>query len=125
MANKVRVVINKSNVAKLDTNAQKAFEMAVDATLTDIVSAQVIPFDVGIMQNDQTFADTSKSSIGESSIITSSTQSTRLYFHPEYNFQTVNNPNAKAGWFDEWITGPKNDYAKKAFARFMKKFLGG
>lgn len=120
-----KVNIDTGAVAKLNAFATKALKMAADATLTDIISAQVIPFDVGTMQNDQTFTDTVNARHGKVSIVTSAAQAGRLYFHPEYDFQTVNNPNARGGWFDDWISGAKQDFAKDAFAKFLSDMMGG
>ena len=114
--------LNIGNINKLNQNAIRALEKAADATLTDILQAQVIPFDDGTMQNDQTFVDYTNSSIGDVSIVTSAPQATRLYFHPEYDFQTVNNPNAKGEWFEGWTDGK---FAKKAFTQFYKQLNGG
>ena len=117
------------NIAALKNNGLTALHKAADATLTDIVQALVIPFDVGTMQNDQTFVDTSDlATTGKVYIVTSAVQATRLYFHPEYNFQTVNNPNAKGGWFEDWIDGSKKDFIKHSFSVFYSRLnnkIGG
>lgn len=117
-----RIVLNQGNIGKLTENGRKALLQTADATLTDILQAQVIPFDQGTMQNDQTFVDSSDLDKGSVYIVTSAPQATRLYFHPEYNFQTVNNPNAGAGWFEDWIKG---DFTKKLFAQFYRQLNGG
>jgi hypothetical protein len=33
----------------------------------------------------------------------------RLYFHPEYNFSTKENPHAKGMWMEDWIKGGKDE----------------
>lgn len=119
MAN--RVVINHRNVEKITENGMRALLKTADATLTDIIQAQIIPFDQGTMQNDQTFVDSSDIEKGSVAIVTSAPQATRLYFHPEYNFQTVNNPNAQGEWFEDWIKG---DFCKKLFSRFYREENG-
>lgn len=48
----------------------------------------------------------------------------RLYYHPEYDFQTEANPNAKGKWFEDWVTGRKKDFAGKIFAKLYKKEAG-
>ena len=49
----------------------------------------------------------------------------RLYYHPEYNFQTKENPNAKGMWYEDWMPGgQKADFAPKAFKQFYKKAGG-
>ena len=123
MAGKVK--LNIGNINRLTENGMKALHQTADATLTDILQAQVIPFDQGTMQNDQTFVDSSEIHTGSVYIVTSAPQATRLYFHPEYNFQTVNNPNAQAGWFDDWIKGSKSKFAKDTFAQLYRKLNGG
>jgi len=116
------VKLNIPNIDKLKAHANLALHQAADATLTDIIQAQVIPFDVGTMQNDQTFVDATEINSGKVSIVTSSPQATRLYFHPEYNFQTVNNPSAKGGWFEDWIKG---EFIKRAFGHMYSKLNKG
>lgn len=120
-----KITLNKRNIKMLEGNAAKALAMATDATLTDVRTSQRIPFDQGTMQNDQTSKDTSEVAKGKAYIYTSAPQATRLYFHPEYNFQTVNNPNAGAGWFDPWVKGDKKTFAKNAFAKFYRQLNGG
>lgn len=119
---KVKVTINHSNMSRINENAKKALLMTADATLTDILQAQVIPFDTGTMQNDQTFVDDADLHKGFVYIVTSAPQANRLYFHPEINFQTVNNPNAQAGWFEDWVKG---NFCKKLFSRFYRELNGG
>lgn len=120
-----KVKLNMSNINKITENGLKALLQTADATLTDILQAQVIPFDQGTMQNDQTFVDDSDVKNGSVYIVTSAPQATRLYYHPEYNFQTVNNPNAQAGWFDDWIEGGKSKWVKETFAQLYRKLNGG
>ena len=123
MAN--RIVLNHRNIDHITRNGMQALLQTADATLTDILQAQVIPFDQGTMQNDQTFVDNSDVQNGSVHIVTSAPQATRLYFHPEYNFQKVNNPNAQAGWFDDWIKGDKSEFVKDTFAQLYRNLNGG
>lgn len=120
-----KVVLNIKNINHITENAVKALLQTADATLTYIIQAQVIPFDQGTMQNDQTFVDDSDAKNGSVYIVTSAPQATRLYYHPEYNFQTVNNPNAQAGWFEDWIEGGKSKFVKDTFAQLYRKLNGG
>lgn len=120
-----KIVLNMRNLTAVAENGMKALLQTADATLTDILQAQVIPFDQGTMQNDQTFVDDSDVKDGSVYIVTSAPQATRLYFHPEYNFQTVNNPNAQAGWFEDWIQGSKSKFVKDTFAQLYRKLNGG
>jgi hypothetical protein len=122
---KVKVNLNNRNINKLDTLARTALEQAGQALLTDIIDAQVIPFDTGHLQNDTTQVDNSKSSKGRIDIVSRAPYAETVYFHPEWNFQTINNPNARGLWFDDWIKGSRNKFVLKAFTELYRKLLGG
>ncbi len=127
MANKVvssKVRLNIQKLGQLSLASIKALEQTGEALHTEVVKAQVIPFDSGTMQNDSTSVDTGKSSKGIVSLITDTPYSRRMYFHPEYNFQTTNNPNAQGNWLESWISGSNKNFCKNAFAKFYKKEAG-
>lgn len=116
-----KVSINHALVKQIKEDAIIALKMTGDYILDDVVEKQVIPFDKGTLQNEGTFVDKSNSKQGTVSIVSSTPYARRLYFHPEYNFQTVNNPNAKGLWFDDWLEDGK--YAKEvqdAYAHFFQ-----
>ncbi|MDY3828039.1 MAG: hypothetical protein SOZ71_04560 [Clostridium sp.] len=119
-----RIKLNMPVIIKMNSAKKIALEKTAVALKTEVLKAQVMPFDTGTMQNDDTDVDNSKSNKGISKLITSSPQARRLYYHPEYNFQTTNNPNAKGNWYDDWISGDKKDFCSKAFAKFYKKEAG-
>lgn len=120
-----RVVINRNAINALKKNAIAALEMTGDYVLDSVVEAQVMPFDKGTLQNESTFVDKKKSSQGNVRIVSSTPYARRLYFHPEYNFQTVNNPNAKGKWLEDWTeTGKYVKEVKQAYAIFLEQ-LGG
>lgn len=116
---------------KLDARAIKGLEdalktslgMTIDALKTEVVNAQVMPYDDGDMQNNETFIIQSIDGT-EARLVTGSPQARRLYYHPEYNFQTVNNPNAGGEWLQPWIDGDKSDFARDTFAKMFKKEAG-
>ena len=95
--------------------------------LAEIRSAQVMPFDNGTMQNADTYA-TETYRDGEAvcvDIITDSPQARRLYYHPEYDFQTVNNPNAGGMWYEPWLSGGiEEDFAEETFMRLFAEEAG-
>lgn len=122
---RVKAVVNKAGLRTIEKNARIALEQAAEATKTDVIAVQVIPFAEGDMQNHQTFIDRKSSGKGVVRIVTDAPQARRLYYHPEYNFQTKNNPNAKGKWLDDHINGNKKDFAKKAFASRLRKLNGG
>lgn len=122
MSISAKVTMFKLKLRGLDQAAVTALEKTTEAVHTDIVQAQVIPFDTGHLQNDGTFIDISGASAGHTEIISSTPYARRLYFHPEYNFQRTENPNAKAHWFDDWADGgSKSQFTQDAFAKFFKR----
>lgn len=119
-----KVKLNTKKITQLSKASITALEQTVDALKTEVVQAQVMPFDTGTMQNDSTFADYTESSKGRVKLVTSTPYARRLYFHPEYNFQTVENANARGNWLEQWITGKDKKFCEKAFSQFYKKGAG-
>lgn len=107
-------------------NAQKkAAAMTAEQMRTEVITEQSIPFDTGFLQNTQTYVELSKSSLGLIKIIHDTPYALRLYYHPEYNFQTTFNMNAGGLWWDDWLTGSKKKRPRELFKQFYKKESGG
>lgn len=122
---KSTVKMNMPRIRQLTQAAVIALEMTAEALHTEVVQAQVMPFDTGNLQGESFFADYSDSSKGKVQLVTSTPYARRLYFHPEYNFQTDENPNAKGHWYEDWEPGgSKADFAPNAYKKFYKK-VGG
>lgn len=121
---KSSVKLNMARINELTQAAVAALEKTGEALHTEVVQAQVMPFDTGHLQGDATFVDYSESSQGKVSLVASTPYARRLYYHPEYNFQTEN-PNAKGHWFEDWLPGgSKADFVPKAFKENYKKAGG-
>lgn len=97
-----------------------ATKMTAEQMRTEIIEEQVIPFDEGTLQNVQTFIDTKEAKNGNVKIVHDTPYARRLYHHPEYDFQTTNNPNAKGKWWEHWLNGSKKDRAKDLYKRFYR-----
>lgn len=119
-----KIKLNVPKINQLSKASITSLEKTVNALHTEVVNAQVMPFDTGNMQNDNTYEDYSNSSKGKVSLVTSTPYARRVYFHPEYNFQTKENPNAQGNWLEPWISGENKDFCKKAFTQFYKKEAG-
>ena len=119
-----KVKINVPKIKQLDRATITALEKTVSVLHTEVVKAQVMPFDTGNMQNVNTFEDYSNSRRGKVSLNTSTPYARRMYFHPEYNFQTKENANARGNWYEPWISGKEKDFCSKAFSQFYKKEAG-
>ena len=117
--------LNFPRIKQLTQAQSQALEQTAEALHTEVVQAQVFPFDTGNLQNESTFVDCSESSRGQVTLASTAPYARRVYFHPEYHFQTKENPNAKGMWYEDWLPGGKNaGDAAKAFEQFYKKAGG-
>ena len=121
---KSTVTINTRRIKELTAAQIKALEMTAESLHTEVVQAKVMPRDTGHMQNESTFVDYSDSKKGTVSLVTQTPYARRLYFHPEYNFQTTENPDAQGRWLEAWISGNKKDFCKDTFKALYKQ-IGG
>ena len=126
-------MINVNSIIKMDwgriqalTEAQvTALEQTAEYLHTEVVQAQVMPFDKGTLQNDSTFADYSERKSGKVSIVSTQPYARRLYYHPEYNFQTKENPHARGEWYEDWLPGgSKDEDCQKAYKQIYKRITG-
>ena len=118
------ITINQQRIKQLTRAQIQALEMTAEALHTEVVQAQVLPFDKGTLQNESTFVDYSNSSKGIVTLVSSTPYARRLYYHPEYDFKTHENENAKGKWYEDWIDGKEKDFCKKTFKKVYKR-LGG
>lgn len=122
---KSTVKMNMPRIKQLTQASVKALEMTAEALHTEVVQAQVMPFDGGHLQEDSSFVDYSDSGNGKVTLVSNTPYARRLYYHPEYDFQTDENPYAGGEWFKPWLSGGTNeDFAKNAFKKIYKK-VGG
>ena len=122
---KSTVKLNMPRIRQLTGAAVRALELTAEVLHTEVVQAQVMPFDTGNLQNESTFVDYSQSAGGRVPLVSSTPYPRRVYYHPEYDFQTDENPFAGGEWYKPWMEGGVNeDFAPNAFKRFYKK-LGG
>lgn len=102
-----------------------ALEKTAEALHTEVIQAQVMPFETGNLQNDNTFVDYSSSQYGRVQIVSATPYARRLYYHPEYRFQKTENPFAGGEWFKRWLPGGScQDFAQNAFKKFYRKESG-
>lgn len=122
---KSTVKLNMPRIKQLTQAAVTALEQTGEALHTEVVQAQVFPFDTGNLQNESTFVDYSRSKDGKVTLVSNTPYARRLYYHPEYNFQTKENPNAKGMWYEDWMPGGKKaGFVPKAFKQLYKR-VGG
>lgn len=122
---KSTVKLNMPRIKQLTQAAVMALEQTGEAMHTEVVQAQVIPFDTGNIQNESFFVDYTECKDGKVNFAHAAPYARRLYYHPEYDFQTDENPNAKGEWYEDWLPGgSKADFAPKAFKQLYKR-IGG
>lgn len=120
-----KIKINQNAIKKLSQAAVVSLEQTTEALHTEVVQAQVVPRDTGLLQGEAFFPDYSQSKSGRTSLVNSTPYARRLYFHPEYNFKKTENPNAKGKWFEDWLPGGKNaDFAQKTFKELYRRNSG-
>ena len=120
-----KIKMNMPRIRELSQAAVTALEQTAEALHTEVVQAQVFPFYTGNLQNESTFVDYSEVKQGKVTLVSNTPYARRLYYHPEYNFQTKENPNAKGRWYEDWVPGgSKDDFAKKAFKELYKRAGG-
>ena len=120
-----KVRIDQRKIAELTRAAVTSLEQTAEALHTEVIQAQVVPRDTGNLQNEAFFVDTSESDSGTVTLAHSTPYARRLYFHPEYNFQTEENPNAKGKWFEDWLPGgSKENFCDKAFKELYRRNAG-
>ncbi len=119
-----KIKLNMPKINQLRKATITALEKTADSLHTEVIQEQVMPFDTGNLQNDNTFVDYSNSKQGRVSLVSSTPYARRVYFHPEYNFQTKENAHAKGNWYEDWISGKNKEFCKEAFTKFYKKEAG-
>lgn len=120
-----KIKINQRAIKELSRAAVVALEETAEELHTEVVQAQVVPRDTGALQGESFFVDSSESANGRVSLVHSTPYARRLYFHPEYHFNKVENPNAKGKWFKDWLPGGKEaESAQKTFKELYRRNAG-
>lgn len=121
----VKTTVDTAKLAAIDAAAQRALVKTAEIIHGQIVQAQVMPFRTGHLQNESTFVDQSGAAEGHVDIVSATPYARRLYYHPEYNFDTTNNPNAGGQWFAPWAPGGEySNMATQTFAALLKREAG-
>lgn len=120
-----QVKIDHRKIAQLTSAAVVSLEQTAEALHTEVIQAQVVPRDTGNLQNEAFFVDYTQCKDGIATLGHTTPYARRLYFHPEYNFQTDENPNAKGKWFEDWQAGGKyENFCEKTFAKLYRRNAG-
>lgn len=120
----VDIELDMEALAGISADARAAALETAEAVKTDIIASQTMPFDTGTMQGSLHTEQFEDGDTAHTVLQTDGPQARRLYFHPEYNFQKVNNPNAGAGWYEPYTEGgSKAAFVPETFAAEMKEHM--
>ena len=123
MKTDVKIKLYGDKIKRLEEAGRKAFEMTVEAVLSDIKTSAVVPKDTGALENTGFTRVDIENMVGH--VVFDTPYARRLYWHPEYNFRTDKNANAGGMWMAPYIDGEKKGFAKNTFMKFFKQLSGG
>lgn len=127
---KIDINLDHNAIRAIENAARQAAVVAMEELKKDLINSETMPFDTGDMQNNQTFVavegeDTvNGEDIYSVSLVTGSPQASRLYYHPEYQFQQDHNDNAGGLWLEPYINGDKKDFVQTEFTKIFKEKSG-
>ena len=120
-----KIKLNHTKIKQLNQAAITALEQTAEALHTEVVQAQVVPRDMGNLQNESTFVDDAQAGSGKVSLVSTTPYARRLYYHPEYDFKTDENPFARGEWYEDWLPGGKYEkFTPQAFKEFYRRAGG-
>lgn len=123
MGTKVKVTLYPDKIRKLQEIAQKAFELTVEAVLSDIRMSQTVPKNTGELERSGFTEIDVKKMVAK--IIFDEPYARRLYWHPEYDFRQDKNQYAGGLWMQTYIDGEKRHFVKETYGKFLKQLGGG
>lgn len=118
-----KVALNQSWLTETKKIMRQAVELTAEAVLTDIRTSGVVPKDTGELERSG-FVDLSEIRNAVARIVFDTPYARRLYWHPEYNFRTDKNPNARGKWMEPYHTpGQKKEWVIEVFGKFVQMLM--
>lgn len=105
------VILDKSAIKGIEQKAYSCLGKTAKVLQDEIRQEMVVPRDTGNLQNEAFHVDTSTEQKGYVRLSFNAPYARRLYYHPEYNFRTDQNPNAQGLWLRHWQK--KGKHAKR------------
>lgn len=120
-----KVKLNFPKIKQLTKAQVTALEQTAEALHEEVQQARVIPRDTGNLQGEAFFVDYSESSAGKVTLVHNTPYARRLYFHPEFKFSKIENPNAQGKWFKYWEEGGRyQSFAIDAYKKIYRRLTG-
>ena len=121
---RVRVTMNQPRLNRLSDAQIQALIMTADAVKTDVMTGAVVPKQTGELERSA-HIDDSKARTGRVKLIYDTPYARRLYWHPEFNFRTDKNANARGKWLEPWVDGNRKDFARMTFRELYRRLTEG
>lgn len=120
----IQVVVKRAelNVAKVEAKRRKAREAAQAQLDQDVLkdSNYYIPARYWILRD----SSIRSSKIGQGVLIWDTPYARKLYYNPQYNFSTDQNPHAQGLWFEAAKANKRDDWLDNAAANYARFFNG-
>lgn len=124
MSSDAKVVLDHAAIKGIEQKALQCLGLTAKVLQDDIRQAQVIPRDTGNLQGEAFSVDTTREQNGVVAMRFMTPYARRLYFHPEYNFQTDENPFAQGLWLQHWLKGGQYaDRPQEIFGELLQRSL--
>lgn len=119
----VKVQLYPDKIKKLQEISQKAFELTVEAVLSDIRMSQTVPKNTGELERSGFTEIDIQRMVAR--IIFDTPYARKLYWHPEYNFRQDKNQYAGGLWMQPYIDGDKKNFVKETYGEFLRQLGRG
>lgn len=120
----VDIQLNAAVLGACSQAVRQAARIAAETVKTDLIAAQTVPFDTGRLQGSLQVDQFQNGDEVHTLLASDTPYARRLYYHPEFDFQTVNNRNAGALWYAPYVPGgTKEAFVQEAFQDCLKKVL--
>ena len=113
---KVNVKMNDKMILLMTKAQKQAAIMTMEAMKRDIEKAEIVPRDVGTLEESVT-ANTGLINKGTVRLEYNTPYARRLYYHPEYDF-------SHDEWLEPYIDGVKKSYARDTYKKIFKTMTG-
>lgn len=117
----MKITYNTKNINMINGVARLALLDTAEAVKTDLIQSQTMPFDIGTMQNDNTYVDDKRIIKGIARLVTDTPYARKVYFDPDINIKQAKNPNAKQYWYEDYISGGKKNLPIKYYQQMVRR----
>lgn len=119
------VKMNFPKIRQLTKAQVTALEQTAEMMHGSVKDEEVIPMETGNLSGESFYCDYSEVNHGKATLVHSTPYARRLYYHPEYHFNTEFHRKAKGKWFDDWLPGGKDsNFAVETYKKLYRRLTG-